>query len=280
MRRLLLLALMAGALGACTAQQPTSVESASPDAAVAPTAALVPEEPAPADTAVDPDTAPPEEPAPKDVKSEPASSGDAKALAGAKQLVRSLTEVDGIGDMAELMTNDTAAMMGMGILGMLGMMTQSLADGDGATALIKDLEAIAKRYGLSPPGSDAPPSFDRVRKQGRAFLKEVAKLMAKTAASQGESGPDPFSGMGKKIYKDLEDVTYTVVDSEHVRIEREGQPVKMEARLVDGKWRLHQPGAEKMGQMMQGRGGRSSGMAPPGKGGPPGLPPPPPGAPR
>ena len=278
MRRLLLLALMAGALGACTARQPTSVESGPADDAAAPTAAAVPEAPAPADTEADRESAPPVEPTTDAaVKPEPASAADAKALAGAKQLLRSLTKVDGLAAMAELMSNDTAAATGWGIWALLSFPNISST---GSLAPNKELEAFAKRYGLNPPPAALMPgtsSFegDLIRKEGRAFLKDVAKLWAKMSAGLPEGGLDPFSGWGEEMgERESPALSYTVINSKRVRVELPGNPNPLEARLEDGKWRLHQPGGyEELKERMQQGFGRSRPVRPPaGRGGPSGLP--------
>ena len=200
-------------------------------------------------------------------------AGPGREVEGAKQLVAKLASVNKMEDLPPLLSNDTAATIGVA-MGAMVLMVASMAEGfagmaegmakgmgakPGAASQAKakraaeemkktrlELEALFKRYDLDLTGSATGASPDlgkqtKLRGDGRRFLVAVLGMLDRLAK-------DPSSGMetSKEPGKMIVPATarYTVLGPGRVRIEAkdgEGKASTMEARVEEGGWRLHAP---------------------------------------
>jgi hypothetical protein len=164
----------------------------------------------------------------------------AKQVAGAKAAVKRMSQAKTPAQMAQCLTNESAAMMGT-ILVIPLMMQHSLPD-TGASSRQKKaerarFEALLKRYGLDKAQNKGPESKEwrRFAAQGRRFLVEVDGFLARSGKG----------GQWKKTRRRLLPTRfrYTVLGPTRVAIRDPKKPKDppMQARLEEGQWRLHLP---------------------------------------
>jgi hypothetical protein len=143
--------------------------------------------------------------------------------------------------MAPCLTNESAAMMGT-LMAMGQMMQYSLGPGTGASARQKaeqaQFEALTRRYGLDKAQNKGPESKEwrRFAAQGRRFLIDLDRL-------QAHSGKAGQMTQIRKPVPPADALRYTVLSPTRVALRDPKRPKSppMEARLEEGKWRLHLP---------------------------------------
>jgi hypothetical protein len=163
------------------------------------------------------------------------------AVAGARAVVRRMGQARTIAQMAPCLTNESAAMMGT-MIAIGQMMQYSLAPGTGASARQKaeqaQFETLIRRYGLDKAQNKGPESkeWKRFAAQGRRFLIDLDRLQARSGkASQRTQTRRPVPS--------ADALRYTVLSPTRVALRdpRRTKSPPMEARLEEGKWRLHLP---------------------------------------
>ena len=178
----------------------------------------------------------------------PARSAD-NAVAGARKAMRAIIDAKPGRELAECLTNESAAGMSMGLFMMAGMMA-----GMSPKAEMKaDLAALSGRYGMDfEQNADPQALMVKLKPRGRAALAELFAFLEKW--SDGKGAP-PMN----KMPRNLDGLSFTEVDATTVRIAGPTLPGKdrsCEARFEDGKWRIHVGGLGSLGGgRPRGRGG-------------------------
>jgi hypothetical protein len=170
------------------------------------------------------------------------TASTAKQIPGAKAAVRRMSQAKTPGQMAQCLTNESAAIMGA-MIAMPLMMQYSMPNA-GASNVPRHkkaeqarFEAVLKRYGLDKAQNKGPESKEwrRFAAQGRHFLTEIDGFLARS----GKSG----RWTKNKMAPSPDALRYTVLDPARVAIRNPKKPKDspMQARFEDGRWRLHLP---------------------------------------
>jgi len=284
MQRLFILlslaALMAGCSPKGTATTPPTSSQAPASVAVRPPAEPTPPVNAPeanAPAANTPAANAPEANAPEPPASDSgtASTGkpekkpaakDSAAVRGARKTIDRLQQVKSMSEFAEMLTNESAASVAFPLY-MMGAMPMTASGGE---ALQKKVAAIAQRYQLSGKPDFSANSHGLVVKKGRAFMKDVTSVLAGIEGSPFQNGLGPLERFRSQVVEKASGLVYKRLDGKRVEISYPGEPQTIEARLEDGKWRLHLANFDEMlAQMRAGATGQPPGGPPPG-GPPPG----------
>lgn len=173
-----------------------------------------------------------------------APKASADPVEGAKDLVNRMNKVQKPGELADLMTNESAAATGLMFTLVVGMaVAMSSLDPKADKTIAKDFEAMMKRYELSEsgPASAARQLPPKLVQNGRRFMVDVAgfiERLDKTAPSgNGKTGLN----INKKM-KDISTLKFEKVSDTRVKILEPGKTeVEAEAVLEDGQWRLSLP---------------------------------------
>lgn len=158
---------------------------------------------------------------------------DDKAVDGAKTAIGNVIAAKTFPDLAESLTNESAAAVSVGLLIPAAMMAAFSDD----AKLKSDFEKLAKPYGLDKEdGLDDAAALARLKAQGRRLLPEVGKFLTQWMKQEGEAFPFEYDGS-----KEIAQLKFTVITSTRVRIDDPSVPGEKpkEARLEDGKWRVH-----------------------------------------
>jgi len=208
-----------------------------------------------------------------------ASPCTATPVGEARKLVKRMAAIKGPSELPPLLTNETAAGMGVmfgAILGMTGAMAEAMTgmaegmaeDMGGAKAkprpdpkqaakmaqlkaISTDVKGVFRKYGLDA-SQQAPPSQaqrKRIVASGRALLTDVLRILDRMPDSKGKGGKD--LGFNTRQIRP-ERISYRQLSATRVLITDPDNPKeKIEARLEGAVWRVHIPSAA---QILDGKG--------------------------
>ncbi len=170
---------------------------------------------------------------------EPAPTPPGAEIAEAKKLVAEMLKAPALSAISEILSNDSAAMVGFALVipmgGACGMMGSSPAASSDKDAF----EVLLRKYNfIIESGKEPSRLTPEAAQNGRAFLADMHTLVKRV-------GKRLKSGLTEDLirprnFKTLDGADYAVVSPSLVRVTPKNDLVRtIEVRVEDGKWRLH-----------------------------------------
>jgi hypothetical protein len=158
---------------------------------------------------------------------------DAKAgqQAEARRAMQSLIDARPGPEVAECLTNETAANVSMQVFLDAGVRL-ALAPRQG---MREDLAVVLDRYGINPVRANKRVGMRQLEPRGRALLGDLLAFMERWSDRYN------FSAI-EDMPSDLSRLRFRSIDATRVQIDGPGPPssaLSLEARLEDGRWRIH-----------------------------------------